>query len=1025
MGTRRIRAVATAASLLAASLIGSSAAQAQQSTGIITGRVTEAVSGAPIPAVSVQIGTSALGTQTNQAGEFTIRGVPVGRQAIRLLRVGYEERRDTVTVTAGQTTTYNATMRAVAVTLNPVVTTATGEQRRVEVGNAIGQINVAQRVEERPVANMGDLLTAQTPGVQVLPGNATGTGARVRIRGTSSLSLSNDPIYVIDGIRMQSSTNSTALGIGGSTPSRVNDLNPEDIESIEVIRGPSAATLYGTDAANGVIVITTKKGIAGRPRWTFYTEQGAIVDRNPWPGNYAGVGVLRPGAANQANTSACYITRQGAAPTSSTFCRLDSLAVFNPAKNEDLSPLGTGRRQQYGMQLSGGSEAMRYFVSGEWEDETGLQILPPFERRRLDSLNVPIRDLMERPNVYNRGTVRANLNVNLPGNADLAVNTGYINSYFSQPQADNNANGWGPTLLGGLARPNPDNLATAYGFYPLGAVYQQEFGQDVDRFIGSTTANWRPLEWLSFRGNAGIDFTNRVDTQLCRLSECTSGAAQEGYRNDFRTRFYNYTMDLNGTGTWNLTPSWLTRTTVGGQFFRELFNRNGAWTSRLPPGAVTVSAGAEPGSDEATTESRTLGLFAQQDLAFADRLFLTAAVRMDDNSAFGADFDAVVYPKFSASWVVSEEPFLNRPTWMDQLRLRAAYGASGRQPGTTDAVQFFSASTATLNGTDVPAVVFTATGNANLKPERSTEFEAGVDFTVFSSRINGELTYYNKDSRDALVQRVLAPSLGAGNTSRFENLGRIRNWGWEWLLNTELVRGENFGLDFGVNGSHNSNEIVDLGDVPPIRGATYAQIEGYPLNSYWVRPITFSDADGDRIIDPEEVTVGDTTEFLGYSQPRTEIAFTGGVNLLQRRVRITALVDYKGGHKVYNNTERIRCQSFVNCQELYDPSVPLEQQARMVALNFKSPSTIAGYIEDASFFRLREVAVNFEVPERVVSRFLNARRATLSLSGRNLKVWTDYTGLDPESNYSQSDVQNDFLTQPPATYYTLRLTLGF
>ena len=1031
MDWRTVRGLIPLAAVVAASLGGASASQAQQGTGTVTGRVTEAVTGAPIAAVTLQLTGTSIGTQTNQQGEFTLRQVPAGRQVLRLLRVGYQETLDTLSVAAGQTTTANLQMRSVPISLAPVVTTATGQQRSVEVGNAVGRIDASNVVATSSIGSVGDLLTARTPGVQVLPGNSTGTGARVRIRGTSSLSLSNDPIYIIDGVRMQSSTNSTSLGLGGSTPSRVNDINPEDIESIEVIRGPSAATLYGTDAANGVIVITTKRGVAGAPRWTFYTEQAAIKDRNPWPDNYAGVGRLVNQPAASQFTEYCYLSRQGAATTAAARCVLDSLATFNPAKNSETTPLGTGHRQQYGMQLSGGSEALRYFVSGEWEDEMGLQVLPRSERARLVEAGAPIRDLTERPNIYDKATLRSNLNITLPRDADIAVNAGYIKSYFSLPQSDNNANGWGPTLVGGYGNVDREDLSSAYGFYPIGNIYQQEFGQEIDRFLGSTNASWRPNSWLSIRSNAGIDFTNRVDNQLCRFAECTSGTSKEGYKYDTRTRFVNYTVDLNGTGSFNLGENIVSRTTVGTQFFRDVFNRNGAWATKLPPGAVTIGAGAVPGADESTSESRTLGFFGQQEVALNDRLFLTGAVRMDDNSAFGTDFDAVIYPKFSVSWVASDEPFLRAPTWMDQLRLRAAYGASGRQPGTTDAIQYFSPTTVAISNVEVAGIVFTSLANPNLKPERSTELETGVDVTLFDSRINAELTYYNKSSRDALVNRVLPPSIGTGSTSRLENLGQIRNWGWEWLVNADLIRTSAFGADVTVNGSHNSNKIVELGeDIPPIRGSQISQVEGYPLNSFFMKPYTFADTDGDNIIDPSEVTVGvpghpDSTIFLGYSQPRTEIAVTGGLSFLDRRVRLSALVDYKGGHKVWNGTTRYRCVSFVNCPDIYDPNTSLEHQARAIAAGFVTSTTDAGYVEDASFTRLREVSLNFEVPQRLTTRFLRSRSAALNLSARNLKIWTDYTGIDPESNYGQGDVQNDFLTQPPATYYTLRLTLGF
>ena len=685
-------------SMTAGTLVSATTAQAQARTGTVQGQVVE-TAGTPIPSVQVQVVGTNLGTQTAQDGRYTLRGVPSGTQRLRYVRIGFAEVVQVVRVPeGGGTVTADTTMRAVGIQLSPVVTTATGQQLRNEVGNAISQIAASDIVNERPIATLSDLLTARASGVQVIPPNSTGAGARVRIRGTSSLSLSNDPIYIIDGVRMQSATNSTALSLGGTTPSRVNDLNPEEIENIEIVKGPSAATLYGTDAANGVIVITTKRGLSGRPQWNFYTEQGMIEDRNPWPDNYNALGTY-VNLAGQPRTAYCATFEQSLPTTDAGYCRLDSLAVFNPAKNSQTTPLGTGYRHQYGAQLRGGSETVRYFTSGEWEEELGLQKLPSSERTRLQTANIPIRDLMERPNQYNKGTARANLNVSLPRNAELGFNAGFIRSHTTLPRSDNNSQGWGPTLLGGPGLVDPTDLTQAYGFYNLGNVYQAEYGQDISRFIGSINGNWGATNWLSFRSNLGMDYTGRTDTQLCRVTECTTTTQREGYKNDARTTFLNYTVDLSGSANFQPFSTLGSKSTVGVQFYRDIFDRNGAYGSRLPPGAVTVTDAAVPASDEATTESRTLGAFVEQTFSWRERLFVTGAIRSDDNSAFGKNFDAVYYPKLSLSWVASDESFMPRYDWLSQLRLRAAYGASGRQPNNTDALQYYTTQTANIRGT--------------------------------------------------------------------------------------------------------------------------------------------------------------------------------------------------------------------------------------------------------------------------------------------------------------------------------------
>ncbi|MGZ8376423.1 MAG: SusC/RagA family TonB-linked outer membrane protein [Gemmatirosa sp.] len=1018
---------------------GSALAQTpQQAT--ITGRVTDAVSGQPIVAAQLNVVGSNLGTQTNAAGQYTIRGVRPGPTEVRALRVGFAEQKSAVTLTAGQTATLDFQMRSVATTLTPVVTTATGEQRRVEVGNAIAQVNAVDIVNTRSVANVGDLLTARAAGVQVLPGTQTGAGTRVRIRGTSSLSLSNNPIYVIDGIRMESSTGSSTLSVGGTTPSRVGDLNPEEIASIEIVKGPSAATLYGTDAANGVIVITTKRGTAGRPQWTYYTEQSAIRDQNQYPTAYRGwrSGTTATTNSTAANTVQCFLTQRIAATGS---CVADSVTAYNLHDDKEATPYGTGYRQQHGLQLGGGSEALRYFLHGEWEDEDGVTQVPEFERRYLASRGRSLRPEQESPNRLTRVTTRANLNIALPRNADIAVSAGYTTQDLRLPMSDDSGvSGIAANVYGGPGfkynlTPTGDTLYGWRQFTPRD-IYQATSNQAVERLIGSTAANWRPQEWLALRGNVGLDYTNRRDSQLCRFANCPDvGTDRLGYKRDNRADFFIYTVDAAATATRQLTQSIAAKTTGGMQFYRNLFNRNGASATQLPPGATTVTAGAIPSADETTTESRTLGGYIEQNLAFNDRLFLTAAVRSDRNSAFGADFKTVFYPKFSASWVLSEEPFFPKAGWMNQLRLRSAYGASGVQPGTIDAVQYFTTTAARIlpNATageaavEVPGVVYSTLGNRELKPERSAELEVGVDGTFWNSRLTTELTYYNKRSTDALFSRVLPPSAGTGATARLENLGAVRNSGWETLINAQLLQHRAIGWDVTFNGSMNSNELESLGGLPNIvSSSTLQQREGYPLNGIWTRPLkSYSDANGDGIIALSEIVVGDTAEFLGYSQPRREVAVTNGFDFWNRRLRLAAMVDYKGGHKNYNNTERIRCASRLNCAGLIDPQASAFEQARTVAVREHASRTVGGFIEDADFIRFRELALSFNAPETFARR-VRTRTLTATLAARNLGIlWTKYSGVDPEATGTATgDAPSEFQAFAPTTFYTFRISLG-
>ena len=1027
---RRAAARVTVASVLSVAMLLMPGEANAQSAGVISGRVLDASTGQPVVGARVVVVGTNIAAQTNSTGNYVLRGVPPGPATIRITSIGYGERTESVTVGAAQTASLDLQLRPQAVMLTGVVVTATGEQRRVELGNAIARVNATEVVKTSAVSNMADLLTARAPGVMVIPGTQTGAGVRVRIRGTSSLSLSNNPLYVVDGIPIVSSTGSMSVDVGGTTPARVNDLNPEEIESIEIVRGPSAATLYGTDAANGVIVITTKRGVAGPPRWSYYTEQTTITDRNDYPTAYRGWRTGTTGTTNStaANTVQCFLTQ-----VASNTCRQDSVTAFNLHEDPETTPFGRGYRQQHGLQLSGGSETVRFFLHGEWEDETGPLKVPQFDQRWLSSRGLKLRSDERHPSHLNRVTTRANINVSLPRNSDLAFSAGYTRQDLRLPRSDDSGTpGVAANTYGGPGFKYNVNARgdTLYGwreFLPR-QIYQATTNQGIDRLITSTVGNWRAKEWLNLRGKVGLDYISRHETQLCRFEECTSTSDRLGFKIDNRTNFYVYTGEAGATATRNFGDALEGQTAVGMQLVRNIFTRNGAQSTQLAPGTVTVQGGAVRLSDESNNESRTLGSYIEQRIAFRDRLFVNAAVRSDRNSAFGADFETVFYPKLQASWVVSEEPFFRTPGWMNQLRLRAAFGASGVQPGTTDAVQFYSPTrTVGESGAEVSGVVFTALGNPDLKPERSSELEMGVDGTFWDNRLAFEITRYNKNSRDALISRILPPSIGTGTTVRFENLGEVRNKGWEAMIHTEPVRRSGFSWDLTFTASTNDNELVSLGGVPPIVGTTIQQREGYPLNGWWSRSLlSYEDRNANNIIELSEIVVSDTAEFQGYSSPRREFSINNGLEFWERRLRVSAMFDFKGGHKIYNNTERIRCASRFNCSGLINPEASFFEQARTVMVREHSSRSVAGFFEDGDFWRFRELSVSLLVPESWAARAFSGRNATLTFAARNLGVFsTKFTGVDPEAFGTTGDSPSSFQAFAPPTQMSLRLNLGF
>ncbi|MCU0648751.1 MAG: TonB-dependent receptor plug domain-containing protein, partial [Gemmatimonadaceae bacterium] len=639
------------------SFVGARHVHAQAATGTVSGRVTDVATSNPISGVRVLVQGTTVGTQTADDGRYTIRGVPAGAATLEFTRIGYEPKRTPVTITAGQSAVINMTMGQAAYSLSAVVTTVTGLQRKVELANSTTQIDVASKLAETPVNDLSGLLSGRAAGVQVTQGGATGTGARIRIRGQGSLSLNNEPLVYIDGVRVNSGAGSSSIGVGGSTPSRLNDINPAEIENIEIVKGPSAATLYGTEAANGVINITTKKGKAGKTQWTLTTENGIVEEPNTYPDLYFAWGTNTAGTRG-----ACLLTSLATGA-----CRQDSLIVNNTINNPATDPRTRGNRQQYGLQASGGNDRVQFFVAGQWEDELGVYKMPNSEIQRLQAergtSTIPIEQ--ERPNALNRINLRTNLTAALTPTLNMQVSSAYVTSSQRLPQNEDNANGLMVNAIGGLARTDTrDSRGIAlngWRAFPMGDVFSRTTTQDLDRFVNSLATRWNPKSWLATRATFGIDFAARVDNGINLFDQGINNLpGRLGQITNNRTELTQYTVDLGATATKTFFGIG-SKTSVGAQYFRNLFSQTGGTGEQLPPGATTITAAAIRNGQQNQDETITLGYYVEQQFSWADQVFLTGGMRLDDNSAFGAEFDAVLYPKVGVSWLASSAKFM--PKW--------------------------------------------------------------------------------------------------------------------------------------------------------------------------------------------------------------------------------------------------------------------------------------------------------------------------------------------------------------------------
>lgn len=995
---------------------------AQVRVGTIIGTVTEA--GTSTPVVNAQIAIDGGGRAfTDTEGRYRVTNVPPGHRSVSVTSIGYRRLTQEVEVADGATVTLDFALELSPTTLNELVVTATGEQRRVELGNAITTIRADSVASAAPVMTLSDLLTGRAPGVQVFAnGGLTGAAPQINIRGQSSLSLSNQPLMYIDGVRVDNSeaSNSGGLGLAATTAGAFNDIQLQDIESVEIVRGPSASTLYGTDAANGVILVRTRRGApATAPRWRVFTEFGVLnFDRGrfsdianrssnfPW-----GHPVDGPASTQQQ----CPLGSVAAGA-----CVQDSLSTFSPLMDPETTPIGSGRRALFGVQLSGGRE-VSYFLSGSYEEEIGYLAMPLADRAILENQRgaLGLRDEELRPNAFRKYSFRSNVGVPVGSTADLRFTSSLHARHSRIPS--------GTSLTRGVSGVGFRDENDGWRGIRAGESFLQRHEEDLTRFTGSVQGEWRPTAWLQGRATAGADFSSTFLDLLRRQGE--GFRELPGARQNIKTNVTVLSGDLGLTASYDLAQGIAARSSVGLQYNRRNELTNAAGAEQLVPGAETVAGGAVQSASESTTQAVVAGAFLEQSVGLAEYLFVTAAIRADGGSTFGQNFKTAVYPKASVSWLVTEGSFFPRIPGLASLRLRTAFGASGVQPSSIASLARERLFPGFVDGIAQTAATLQTPGNPNLGPERQREWEIGMDVGLLDQRIIAEATYYHKRSEDALVDVPLPESLGGG--VRTENIGAVRNSGLEWLVRTRVLEWDRGTWQVEISGASNHNKLLSLG--PHIQ-PTYGQfgatsiVPGYPVHAFFDFPILgYDDANGNAIIEPDEVLVDTVRAFAGPSYPTNQLVLESTISLGDR-LRMGIQLDRRSGHKVANRVASGAC-SGGRCRAVTDPNASLREQAAAVAYaNLPTNRTHWAFFEDGAFTRLRELSFTYALPFGIVRR-VGADDATVTLAGRNLALWTAYSGVDPEVSTIVGDAAfgayNDTGGIPPARYWILRLDLGF
>jgi TonB-linked SusC/RagA family outer membrane protein len=1015
---RSIRVRAVLILLGAAVWLGAGAATlAAQTTGTVRGRVTAANTMRPLVGAQVVVEGTGRGSLTNSAGEFLIVGVPAGSHTVRAQMLGYTGGEQSVSVTAGQAATVEFQLDQSAIALDELIVTGTpGATQKRAIGNAVTSIKAEEVIAAAPIADVQELLTARTPGLSLMASSGqAGASSKIRIRGAGSLSGRLEPVIFVDGVRMYSGTAggySVSNGVvQGTNP--LDAINPNDIESIEVIKGPAASTLYGADAAAGVIQIITKKGRgASGVQWTAELEAGQTDWHLDTPVNYW---LCTPAQIGNAKS---YPGCAGLEPNAPAEQRL---LKDNPLRNTyeceltpncQPNPIRTGDNLGMNLSVRGGGEGYNFFLSGERSTEDGVFY----------------------NNFANRTAGRANFGFTPSEKLNFNVNMSYARNHVQMPLNNNSSN----SVLRNAFRGNPGTRAPwRVGFKGFTPELSNEYDNQTwtERTILGLTANYNPFSWFSNRVTFGMDNQDRANQVFFRIDETGrapwGSTAATGEVNRLLPEVHVWTVDYAGTVNNNFNPSLSSAFSFGTQLNAYRYESHEAIGEGLVANNLNlVGSAAVTRGDQDVEQQNSVGFFVQEQLGWKDRLFLTGAVRVDDNSAFGEEFSVVVYPKASVSWVVSEEPFFGFPL-VDQLKLRAAWGQAGNAPEPFSADRTLGPAKTTLSDNPVNQLTFAEYGNPNLKAETGSEVEVGFDASVLEGRLGVEFTYYNQRTKDALLAIPNPPSTGfstGSNQSHLMNIGEIANSGAELLLSGSPIVSPTVTWDANLSLSTNRNELISFGGArDEIAFGAFATVqkhrEGYPLGGFWATDVVRDEA-GNPVLDSRgRVILEDSMEFVGPMMPTREVALTNTVTLFNT-LRMFANVDYKGGNYQWCAICSIRNRFDRNTLQVNDPNAPPEQIALYTSNQTRT------YIKPADFIKLRELSATFMVPSAWSRRF-GSDQASITLAGRNLWMWSPYSEetdmVDPEvSFYSQSDfTQLDYGSAPMFRRLVLSARVAF
>ena len=965
MKSRFVRTYGLVLPALAAALLAwPASAEAQAQTGTVTGTVVDGQSGRPLLDAQVSIPGTGRGALSNSSGRYLILNVPTGQQTVVVELLGYTGQSQTVTVAADQTANANFEVSQDAIQLEEIVVTGLGQETaRRQLSTSVDVIS-SEEIALAPVTSVDQLLQGRVAGATVNAQSAqAGTASLINFRGTSSVFSAQTPVIYVDGVRVDNSM-STAMGTGGEQSSALADLLTSDIERIEVTKGGAASTLYGSDAATGVIQIFTKRGRPGAPRFTFRTEYG----------------IDQPELKYMFDTDLAFPDLVEAGEVSSTFMQ-DNYWQTGFAQNQYLA-------------VSGGTEAVTYNVSGRVQNEEGVQ--PKNEST-----------------IY---AVRGGLSATVSEDFTMHFNGNYTRSQFQR-------------LFNGTAIADPlTTFEVGDAIFFSGAASLDEaldiflspdIDETVNRFIFSGGFTWNILPSWFARLNTGLDYRHNQQRVLEPIGFTPGEITGELARLD--RQFNSFTLDFATGHAWTSADGEMSNAfTVGVQGFRDdLSTVTAQGTTFALPGAPDIDEAAEIEAFENNEERFSGGLFIDESLDLWNRLTLSAGVRFDGSTAFGDEVTFETYPKGGVSYLVSNEDFF--PTgFVNQFKLRAAYGETGKPPSPFDKDPSFSA--ISFRGESAPR--FDNPGNEDLRPERTRTIEAGFDASMFDNRIGIDFTWFDATTVDALFEVPEQPVTGQGVQLR--NVGEISNRGIEVGWSAQVLNLPDLAWTLGGTFQTVDNKVVDMGLAAPFFAEGQKRVCGPPndcdptQDGVQATPLPVGVWYVSTPVDTNDDGLPDGSELRftgGQPTPTTSGSFNTSIRL-GRLWTVSSMADFAYGHQVmdwgsvwasfngiYRRQELAAEEAGFDdgdafCAQSPTPEecFPVRYDTEGTAIGAYSQSQArSAFIYDGDWFKWREVSVQFQMPPAMTDA-LRLDRGMLYGSVRNLWIWSRNPLIDPELN---------------------------